>query len=120
MTEEEKDRVDSLEFYPESTHRDSAYCSCKTCQPDRFGCWVYGDAFPRFVHEALSTENPDGEIFGGTSGNDSGVRCAGPSEIELEQIFAYMRQHDIPAYEPEDWQLLLRLGNAGVRIIDGA
>ena len=117
MTQAEKDHTDGLEFY-ENPHHDSCFCSCMDCEPDRFGCWVYGDAFPWFVHEALTTEKLDGMIFCGTAGNGEGIRCAGPSEAQLEQIFEYMRQHDIPAYEPHDLRLMVRLVKAGVRIID--
>jgi hypothetical protein len=38
---------------------------------------------------------------------------------ELEDIFEFVRRYDIPAREPGGFDLLMRLGKAGVRIVDG-
>ncbi len=39
-------------------------------------------------------------------------------EEDLQRVFAFMREHDIPAHAPKTFALLLKLGEAEVRIID--
>ena len=63
---------------------------------------VYGERFARLLPVACThLETP----------------LTSKDETKLDQLFSVMKVFDIPCREPEDFQLLLRLGEAGVRII---
>jgi hypothetical protein len=74
-----------------------------------FDCWVIGKPLTRFVLSKCPLAWP------ACDGNRS---YAGLSRAALEETFAYMRAHDIPAREPRELPLLMRLIKAGVRLID--
>jgi hypothetical protein len=111
MTLEEKASVDGLEFCEvwERWHRHQSITERENC----LCCWVYGEDFPQFVHRLCHDENT-----GGTCGTEEGLHFINPSEAELEQIFWYMRRFNVPAVDPADFELHIRLMKAGVRIVD--